>query len=367
MRGAVLIGLAGLGSACGLSFPSEYLIEDLRTLEIRVEPPEIPIFRLQPGDSLELDPARPPPFDLRPIRVSALVAHPDPNARFRFDWSRCGIGFQGPPCEEAPRDRLTTRTSSSFEFSPVELLLRDATEKGLSFTELAAALAGDPRDLLNGFYLHVDLQVTVEAADEPVDTVTLQATKRVVVFDPRLVNYTIVETAKLDPSQLPSLPGLQLPTLCTRSTPEQVSGLQSSLRERSPNRSPELVGVIIGARGLGDTSTRTVGFGELVELERGETLVMRADLPDEVEETYEVIDGNCELREFTERVGVSWFTNGGVLSRQLSTLESPVVSWRPPADAIEERPRYRIYAVVRDGRGGSDAWWFDVTYRGGAG
>lgn len=363
MRRFIWVALAGVLSGCGLSFPNEYLIEDLRTLEIRVEPPEIPIFRLSPEDTLELDPQRPPPFDLRPIRVTALVAHPDLDARFRYDWSRCGIGFQGPPCEEAPRERLTTRTSSSFEISPVEILLRDAAEKELSLTELAAGLAGDPRDLLNGFYLHLDLQVTVEEAGEVVDTISLEATKRVVVFDPRLVNYTIIETAKLDPSQLPDLPGLQLPVFCSRSTPEQISGLQAFLRERRPNESPTLSGIVIGARGGGDTSTRAVELGELVELDAGESLVMRADLPEEIEETYRVIDGNCELREFTERVAVSWFTNGGELSRQISTLESPVVSWRPPAEVSQRRAQYRIYAVARDGRGGSDARWFDVRYR----
>lgn len=357
----LLLGLSL--TACGLSFPNEYLIEDLRTLEIRVDPPEIPIFRFEPGDSLALDLDRLPPFDLRPVRVTALVAHPDPSATFRYDWTRCGIAFQGPPCEDAPRERLSTEAGPSFEFSPVELLLRDATEKELSFAELAAGLASDPRDLLNGFFLHVDLQVSVESADEVVDTLTLEATKRLVLFDPRVVSYTITETSDLDPSELPEIPGLQIPELCTRSSPEEVVELQRYLRERTSNEPPKLAGVVIGVRGRADTTTRTVTLGELVELGAGETLVMRADLADDVEEAYEVIDGNCDLREFEERVATSWFTNGGELSRQVSTLESPVVSWLPPPPNAAQRERYRIYAVSRDGRGGSDGTWFDVAYR----
>jgi hypothetical protein len=356
-----IFGLLFFG--CGLSFPNEYLIEDLRPLEIRIEPPEIPLFRLAPGDSLELDLERPPPFDLKPITVTAVVAHPDLSATFRFDWTRCGITFLGPPCEEAPRERITNESGASFSFSPVEMLLSDAVDKGLSLTELAAGLVSDPRDLLNGFFLNIDVQVTVEEAGEPVDSLSIDATKRVVLFDPRIAGFTITETSMLDPSQLPEIPGLQLPELCTRASTEEVASLLEFLRQREPNQSPEVAGIIIGVRGRADTTTRTVVLGELVELEEGESLVMRSDLPEEIEESYRVIDGNCELQEFDEAVATSWFTNGGELSRQVSTLESPVVSWLPPLEVEKQRARYRIYAIVRDGRGGSDGTWFDVSYR----
>jgi hypothetical protein len=352
-----------LASGCGLSFPNEYLIEDLRPIEIRIDPPEIPLFRSSPGESLELDLARPPPFDLRPVRVTAQVAHPDSSAILRYDWTRCGITFEGLPCEGSPRERLTTQSGPSFEFSPVELLLADAADKGLSLTQLAAGLVQDPRDLLGGFYLNVDLQVTVEEAGEEVDTLSIEATKRVVLFDPRIVALTITETAKLDPNELPGIPGLELPRLCSGANTEEVASLLEFLRQREPNRAPVLGGVVVGVRGRADTATRTVGLGQVVALEAGESLVMRSVLEEDVEERYQVIDGNCELRDFEERAATSWFTNGGVLSRQVSTLESPIVSWQPPEEPEKQRSRYRVYAVVRDGRGGSDGVWFDVLYR----
>ena len=53
----------------------------------------------------------------------------------------------------------------------------------------------------------------------------------------------------------------------------------------------------------------------------------------------------------------------GELSRQLTTFTNRVTNWELPEAAEDRRSRYRIYSVLRDGRGGSDSMWFDVVVR----
>ncbi len=116
--------------ACGLSFPDEYLVEDLRILEIRSDPPEIPIFSrprldLSPQELSGLSP------NFQTVRFSALVAHPDLDASFSYDWIRCvdprrGLGgFRRIPCDGEQKQRVAQR--SSFELAPIEALLADLT------------------------------------------------------------------------------------------------------------------------------------------------------------------------------------------------------------------------------------------------
>ncbi|MCK6547888.1 hypothetical protein L6R52_18700 [Myxococcota bacterium] len=370
-----MLAVVALASACGVSLPNERMIEDLRILEVRAEPPETRL--LEPGRTastaaelvglLLTAPSR------ERVRLSATVAHPDLDATFSATWCRCPP-FSDLPClaEETETDacagplvELATSTVGPgvVEFSPVDELRRDLASADEP-EQVLAALAADPRDILNGLYAYVVLNAGITAASVRVDTQALDAEKRVVVFDPVVVKVAILEArrALADPST-PDLSGLPLPTLCTNVSEAELVDVFEFLDTRVPNRAPRYVGIDLDPLTVA-SSTRALGEGEVLTLRPGQEIALmgRAD-PAEIED-FRVIDDDCSLRELEETFAFSWFTTKGSLSRIVTSLgkkpgnrDGEWVTYQAPgAGALTEaRTRVRIWTVLRDGRGGSEA------------
>lgn len=381
-------GIRGLAAAlvlvggCGVSLPNERMIEDLRILEVRAEPPETRLVEAGRTASTAAElvgllltaPSR------ERVRLSATVAHPDLDATFSKTWCRCPP-FSDLPClaEETETDacagplvELATSTVTGrpdvVEFSPVDELRRDLA--GAEAPEqVLAALAADPRDILNGLYAYVVLNAGITSASMRVDTQALDAEKRVVVFDPVVVKVAILEArrALADPST-PDLSGLPLPTLCTNVSEAELADVFAFLDARVPNTSPHYVGLDFDPLTVA-SSTRALGAGEVVTLRPGQEVAFkgRAD-PAEIED-FRVIDDDCSLRDLEETFAFSWFTTKGSLSRIVTSVgkrptnrDGEWVTYQAPgADALTEaRTRVRIWTVLRDGRGGSEAKTIDL-------
>lgn len=369
MRRALLSIAVSAALGCGVNLPPEYLVEDLRVLDVRVTPPEIPLFARTSSGALEFDPDNPPALDPRTVRVEAFVAHPDLEARFSYDWIRCKPGLDNIPCD-GDRERLDETPGPELSFVPINELFEDVAA-GTPLSELAASLAEDPRDLLNGLYAYVNLTASVDAAAIEVDTAALDATKRIVLFEPRLVATALMQARALDPAQVEQAQQLGLPTLCTHTGDEELAGLFSFLQQREPNRPPlfESMALEVFDRGGTRTSSHTVTSTQArtgtvaIDVPDGGTVTLEASWREGDSESYQLIDSNCELQPFEERLSVSWFTQNGQLSRQTTTREDRATVWRWPEPEDEVAPRARIWAVLRDGRGGSDHLRLDLRLR----
>lgn len=336
-------------TACGFSLPSEWKVEDLRVLDVRVDPAEIPLF--EPG-ALTLDPAALPPVARTRVSLTALVAHPDLDAATTLTWARCTPGLASYPCAGAIAPLAPSGTAST-SFVPVDVLLADLAASGGGPEALIAGIVEDPRDLLNGLYANVVLRAAVERAAIPVDTPALDARKRIVVFEPRVVART-VEEARTQSSTITSLLG-ELPTLCTQLDDAGLAAVFAFLRARPANRAP-----VLRAVGVAQVDTPTVGLalGATLRLRRGEEVALWSELNEDVAEPYQQLDTDCRVVDFEEAVATSWFVAHGEVSRQLTTADEPTLVYTAPVEA--ERTRDRIWVVVRDGRGSSAHGWIDV-------
>jgi hypothetical protein len=364
--------------SCGVSFPDPALIQDLRILEVRAEPPEISVFLPGPAASTPQDLVRLRP-NLAPVTLSVIAAHPDPNAQLSYSWIRCAPGFQGLPCDGSDQTpvRLQTSTSSSIQISPIAIALQEAASSSASGPKsLLSALstfAQDPRDLLNGFYANIEVDASVVSASIAVDTQTLEATKRIVVFDPQIVRVSINQAQQLRASgMLPTMiDGYTLPGLCANVSAAQLDLISGFLAARKPNRSPVFRSVEVARRLLGvQGSTRALALGEPIEVGPDEELVLRGRVDDADKEAYQIIDDNCQLVPLHEVMSWSWFTGRGTLSKQRTTEsvvpendENHLTVYRaPPASQLREDVTVaRIWSVLRDGRGGSVARVIDVV------
>lgn len=352
-----------IASGCGVSFPDESRIEDLRVLEIRADPPEIAVF--EPGQratsSRDLLALR---RSATTVRLTALVAHPDRDAALSYDWYRCTPGFQSLPCEGDARSRLVTSTASAIDISPISILFEEVAQAPDDALGSLNRIVQDPRDLLNGISAFINARVTVDRAAIEVDTRALDALKRVVIFDPVIVRLAMIEADRLIQGQaVPMVEGFNLPNLCTTLTPEQRARIFDFLDRRTPNRAPEYESVEFARRrGVVETATRALDAGEILELSADEQLVLRGRAREGDREEYQIIDDNCELIVLRETLAWSWFTDRGSLSSSLTVegsgpadFQDSHTVYRPPfaGGDIEGATRARIYSVLRDGRGGS--------------
>lgn len=354
-----LVAATSLLIGCNVSFPDEFRVEDLRVLNVRVDPPEISLFE---GGDLSLDPNLLPPIANTRVRVTALVAHPDIGATFKYDWVRCGPGFRSIPCDAADRSRLDPTPTAQLDLEPVQVLLDEALAGG-DPEEFARAFSGDPRDLLNGLLAHINVAVQVDQASIQVDTPILEATKRLTIFEPRIVALAVREAQSLDPSEIPQVEGIDVPTLCVGVDPARVDEITGYLASRIPNRNPELARIEIARLDVGaQTSTRAVATDDPLELAPSQRLSLVAVATSSSSEAYRVIDGNCDLQDLEERLGFSWFVTQGSLSRQLTTETRRNTTFTAPnaSDLPSGETTVRIWTVLRDGRGGSDHGFFDV-------
>lgn len=371
-----LTWLCLLATGCGVSLPEEYRVEDLRILEIRAEPPEIRIFQDAPID-LEPSQLANQPLDLRPVQLSALVAHPDLDANFDGQWIRCkvadddtgevGSGFQRVPCDGAGRVELGR--GLNLALSPVQLLLEDVLANGGDPVAVITSLAEDPRDLFAGLYANLNFQAFANGAVIPVDTPSIEGTKRVVIFDPAVVSLVLREARRLGPDAIPMISGVPTPSLCTRASADQLGAINAFLESRIPNRAPRYAGIEL--RYQTDTATQAYdpASGPIV-LAPGTQVELRGYVAEGDLESYRVIDDNCNLLEQQETMAFSWFTTAGELSPQVTaqSLDQAdsrrrVMTYEAPESVEGAEQRVRIWSVLRDGRGGSDSKVIDVLVR----
>lgn len=359
------IGLA----ACSRGGSEPHRIEDLRILNIRVEPPELPLFMPTASGDLGLDAMALPPPNLELVKVTVLAAHPDLNATFSFDWIQCQPGLRSIPCEGDQRVRLDETPSDVLNFSPVKLVLSGLApvKPGMDMggqmpsgmgggPSLGGGLTENPLDLLGGLRLKINVEVKVEDSKIAVDTPVLEGMKRFVLFEPRLVAQTIRLARDIDGSVIPEIEGLELPNLCTETTDAQLEVLFEYLKSRKPNQSPFIQSVAVSILKRTETATRTVTSTSVITLVPGDELEITPRLLEGIDEKYQVIDGNCELQDFQERPSFSWFTTSGDLRRTRSVFDAPENVFIAPDAAVltKDDTPVRIFMVIRDGRGGSD-------------
>jgi hypothetical protein len=352
-----------------VEFPSETIIEDLRILEVQVEPPEIQVFEevrvdAEPEDLISLTP------NFQKVQLTALAAHPDLDATFSVDWIRCkdqsGTGFFRIPCDGAFKERIGTGTSTAVE--PIRILFDDISMLEGGPAAAITALTRNPSDLLSGQRAFMNAQVSVANASIDVDTPRLEGIKRLVLFDPTIVALVLREARRRGAGALPMIEGIELPTLCTNVTEQDFAAVLEFLRTRAPNRSPDLVTIEYLAPASLGTQTWSPGDPP-IEIVPNDTITLRGRAADGDKENYRVIDNKCRLQDFDETLTWSWFTNVGDFDRQITSEgETPreedfQTTYRaPPPEELEaDVTRARIWSVVRDGRGGSDNLVVDLV------
>ncbi|MEQ9497703.1 MAG: hypothetical protein RIT81_12615 [Deltaproteobacteria bacterium] len=383
MRRLLVLLLATSGC---FELPDEYRIEDLRIVEVRAEPPEIPFFRNAPigGMAEEVFGS-----DLanEDIRMSVLAAHPDLDAEYRYAWFRCAReneeeervgGYGRVPCEpeddevEAPlladseRKRLEYETEPTYDFSPVDLLVNDLLNSGSDQVGFVGSLAEDPRDLFSGLRLNFHVRTEVTNANVEVDTPSLDGRKRVVLFDPAIVALVLQAARDGELGAVPMVQGVDIPSLCTNVSAGQYGTLLRYLQTRVPNQSPDYLELELTREGATSTVAYDPRQGS-IKLAAGESILLAGRVSDESFETYRVIDDNCELVELDETMAWSWFVVDGDLSDHITSLEAErrdfsgyATRYTAPTDFEGDKLRTRIYSVLRDGRGGSDSLVIEV-------
>jgi hypothetical protein len=358
-----------LAHGCGVTFPSETIVEDLRILEISVSPPEISVFEEVRVDAELEDLASLTP-NLEPVRLTALAAHPDLDATFDVEWIRCkdgnGTGFLRVPCGGEFKERIGTGTSTTVR--PIELIFEDLATLEGGPADAIGSLTRNPSDLFTGQRLFMNAQVTVASAAVEADTARLEGTKRLLLFDPTIVALVLREARRRGPDALPMIEGVEVPTLCTNVGEEEFAMILEYLRTRTPNRSPQYASVEYTLPTSTTTAIWTEGDAPL-EIGPNDAITFRGLAAPGAKESYRVIDNKCRLTDFTETLVWSWFTNVGDFSDQLTSEgETPMeedfeTTYRaPPADELEaDRTRARVWSVLRDGRGGSDNVVIDLV------
>jgi hypothetical protein len=357
-------------AGCGLSFPSEFRVEDLRILNITLDPPEIPV--VEPGFTATTAEQLAQLIITHPneatVKVSALVAHPDLDATFSYDWHACAPAFGDLPCDPQDRVDLVRMSMQEVEFQPI-LFLRDQLLDSENPGEAFAELASDPRDLLNGLYARVLLRTTVQETSKPADTGELDGEKRLVIFDPSLVRVTIAEARRLGESgMIPMVAGLDLPSLCTKANDAQVLAIEDFLATRTPNRPPVLSGLTWRpVPPMSEPMSEPMMITGELRMNAGEEIELNGLFGAE-REKFRLIDDSCFLVDFEETHVISWFTTQGDLSPRLTVYakipepdrQSSTYTAPPREELTADETRIRIWAVLRDGRGGSAHQFFDV-------
>jgi hypothetical protein len=370
MRSRLPFVAASLCTAGCVSIPDASIIQDLRILDLRVEPAEIAVFKPAPPVSTAQDLLSLAPNAVD-VKVTAVVAHPDLDATFEYEWVRCKPGLDRVPCSGDDRERLfDSMTSSVADVQPVPIVFADAAmaaemSGGGAQAGLFGALstfASDPRDLLNGLYAYINLHVSVVKAAVPVDSPSLEGTKRFVIFDPQIVRVAINEARMLGTMAIPAIEGYDLPSLCTNVSREQLDVIFDYLLKRTPNQPPTYASLEL--QRVTDTASSALGIDEVLMLAPGESVKFRGRAAPGDKEAFQLIDDNCQLQSLREVLAWSWFTNLGSLSTRLTTesiddenqdTDRHATTYTAPraAQLIAPTTRVRIWSILRDGRGAS--------------
>ena len=324
-------------AACGDELPSATLVEDLRVLAIRAEPPEVLVDRVD-GQ------ATPP----GPVSFQALVVDPR-GASMVYDWRFCPI-----ESSDTCADFARHLAAAPAEFQPVLDAARAQQRTGQSeIITASAARAVDaftvqlPQTLFNyhlstaglglgnGSWVSAVLEIAAGAQ-------TLQVQKRVVLgardlsaWNPELQRF-----------------GWQV---CVPGAP--VPGCLP-LGPRTANRNPVIAAVQIARGERADTPFAPSPQGPLT-LAPGEVIRLRPVLDPDAQERYQTVESTLQASDLvvtdrTEEAVISWFATAGKFGAthttpQLTkTLDNTFTAPKtPPADG-----RVSVFLVVRDQRGG---------------
>jgi len=355
-RGFVLLAFAiwGLGGAgCNEDVPSPSLVEDLRVLAIRAEPPEL-LFDRTDGVA---DPEARPPV---PVSFQALVVDPR-GLPMLYDWSFCPVE-SSQTCGDF--DRRKAEASPSVH--PVLDAARAQGRHGevgppdgaTGAAEVAAFTVGVSADLFD-FHLAssglglgngawVSAVLALGAGSE-----RLTSQKRL-VLNARDLSAWNPELSRVGWQICPPAPAVA-PAGCLPLAP------------RTPNRNPAIAAVEVARSALAGAPFEPLA-GPLA-LAPGQTVRLRPVLAPDTAERYQVLESSLQdntlmVVERTEEPIVSWFATAGEFgdeqtAPQLSkTLDN---TFTAPAAPPPTGGRASIYIVVRDQRGGTGWSKVEVT------
>lgn len=165
----------------------------------------------------------------------------------------------------------------------------------------------------------------------------------------------------------PTIPGVPIEGRFVAAT------IPLELDVEDPNLNPELLNVLLDGRawpppydqGVPRDAPRTGCADDLADLSeadreahpRAEDQSSTVDLSVTADslQTFTVDD-----QEVVEEIQVSWLGDGGGFERSFSFITDPANSvltqWRPPQEVPEDGELVRFHFVIRDGRGGTDAF-----------
>lgn len=290
---ALLMGLAlAWSAACSpIDFEEPWEVQKLRVLAVVAEPPE-----LGPGETTE---------------IRAFSASPREDATFSWRWEVC---------------LLTGGPETSFACEPTG----DAELDGW----LASLGEGAEGDLFT-----LENPLPAEVLDAFCDELRAQRAELCTLGLPVTLRATVTEEATGE----------------TLITTRRMVLLRSDVAEREDrNVNPSLRELTFGEIDLEHNVVVEVPLPE-----RGEWIDLELEIPDDAAQMYADPDSG---EERMEELRVSWFVSGGELERGQTFFRASVTDgfaelkanrWRSHGDRLmTEGERLRIWAVIRDNRGG---------------
>jgi hypothetical protein len=339
------LGLVALGAACTDDVTSPTLVEDLRVLAVRAEPPELLFER----DELVAGPAR-------AVHFEALVVDPR-GLPMVYDWQFCPIE-SSETCGDYERKRAAApagyaealdaargqRLGGSAAPAPGGAQVMGGFDVAITPPLFGYHLLSSGLGLGNGGWASAVLTL---AAGPEANRETLRAQKRVVLGARDLAAFNS-ELATVGVSVCPD-PAQALPAGCL------------PLRPRTPNRNPEILGMEI-ARGAAATTPFAPVTGA-IDLVPNEKIRLRPVVAPDAEEPYQTIESTLEgsrlyVADRREELVVSWFATSGEFEEPQTAVQiSKRIDniYTAPAPGPGAPAPTAIFVVIRDQRGGV-AW-----------
>jgi hypothetical protein len=333
LRPSLMVALICVIGGCAGDVPSPTLVEDLRVLAVRADPPEVLVDR--DGAAAQ-------------VSFQALVVDPR-GPTMAWSWGFCPV-----ESSETCGDFAARRAQAPAEFQPVLDAARTEQRAGQSAPDpVTRALGVDPFDVQIGpdlFAYHLESSglglgngswvsavLALEAGPE-----VLQAQKRVVLNARDLSRWN------------PELAAFGWQVCAPGGGPDGCV----PLAPRTANHNPAIASVEVARSKLADAPFAPSPEGPLT-VAPGEVIRLRPVLAPDAEERYQTVESTLQgsdlvVVDHTEEAVVSWFATGGKfgsvqttpqLTRTLdNTFTAPTT---PPPDG-----RLSVYLVVRDQRGG---------------
>jgi hypothetical protein len=298
MRLLALLAIAS-AAACGGGFDSPTLVEDLRILGMRAEPPEVIV---------DVDPQDPDlsQLDIPPVTFTVLIADPGAERAVTWTMTACARNRDG-LCQGDPTDLVfASGTADDPEMFGAVAISGTLENPGIPL--LMAALENDNLHGAAGIPIHVELRVQGEGSDE-----VAWAYKRE-YYTPRI--------------------------------PE----------ERQANQNPGILDLTVDEDGesvpAGRCSDPTAVPLMVAPLEELDLFPVATEGSEEMF-VLPTVEG--EVRTFTESLEYSWFATAGDFSEGETGGANPI-DMDPPVDTIWKAPdapgRVTLWLVQRDRRGG---------------